>query len=169
MNDKHHVTEGMTPLQRAEALEVEAAQMIDRTIRKLPEGVTSEASLKLVRLIVEAAVERLSGCVRQMLDNAALAPHPMYATDGKTIKPVARCSKTWPIGRGDHGERLTGTCILTLGHEGKCQLRSASGIPYVTPGEIDNEPNPAPALKCTAAFKCILPPGHDGLHKFDSE
>lgn len=51
-------TEGMTPLQRAEALEVEAAQLIDRTIRKLPEGVTSEASLKLVRLIVEATLCR---------------------------------------------------------------------------------------------------------------
>jgi hypothetical protein len=49
----------MTPMQRAEALEVEAAHMIDRTIRKLPEGVTTEASRKLVSLIVEAAVERM--------------------------------------------------------------------------------------------------------------
>ena len=72
-------TEGMTPLQRAKALEVEAAQMIDRTIRKLPEGVTTEASRKLVGLIVEAAVERMS---------AALAAKPMYTTDGKTVKPA---------------------------------------------------------------------------------
>ena len=50
---------GMTPAERAQAYEVEAAGLIDRTIRKLPEGVTTEASLKLVKLIVEAAVARI--------------------------------------------------------------------------------------------------------------
>lgn len=49
----------MTAAQRAEAYETEAARIIDRTIRKLPESVTTEASLKLVKLIVEAAVLRL--------------------------------------------------------------------------------------------------------------
>lgn len=55
------MTDSMTPAERATAYEVEAAQIIDRTIRKLPEGVTSAASLKLVELIVQAAVERIKG------------------------------------------------------------------------------------------------------------
>jgi hypothetical protein len=155
----------MTPLQRAEAYEAEAAQMIDRTIRKLPEGVETDASRKLVDLIVQSAVARMTDTLTAVLDNAA-------SHQAKTMKSVARCSKTWSIGRGDHGERLTGTCILTLGHEGKCQLQSASGIPYVMPGEIDNEPNPETwrfQATCTAAFRCTLAPGHDGMHKFDSE
>lgn len=50
----------MTNAERATAYEVEAAQLIDRTIRKLPESVTSAQSLKLVELIVQAAVLRVA-------------------------------------------------------------------------------------------------------------
>jgi hypothetical protein len=133
----------MTPLQRAEAYEVEAAHVLDKvTKRGYWTGEVSPEAAKFVDLIVQAAVLRMSAATNALLDNTAMASHPIYATDGKTIKPVARCSKMWPIGRGDHGELLTGTCILTLGHEGKCQLLSASGIPYIMPGEIDHEPNP---------------------------
>jgi hypothetical protein len=71
----------MTPLQRAEAYEAEAARMIDRTIRKLPEGVTTDASRKLVCLIVEAAVLRMSEATNALLDNAALATSPVTLTD----------------------------------------------------------------------------------------
>jgi len=46
----------MTTGQRAEALIAEAARMIDRSIRHLPHGVSSNESKKLVELIVEAAV-----------------------------------------------------------------------------------------------------------------
>lgn len=49
----------MTDADRATAYEVEAAQLIDRTIRKLPEGITTAQSLKLVELIVQAAVLRV--------------------------------------------------------------------------------------------------------------
>lgn len=50
----------MTATERATAYEVEAAQLIDRTIRKLPDGITTSQSLKLVELIVQAAVLRVA-------------------------------------------------------------------------------------------------------------
>jgi hypothetical protein len=104
----------MTAEQRAEAYEVEAASLIDRSIHRLPEGIGNGASLKLVQLIVQAAVERMR----------ASAPTP--------------CPETWqPAPGGDVGH-----CILNAGHAGKCQMRSRHGVAYVVPGEIDNEPNP---------------------------
>lgn len=72
----------------ATALIAEAARLIDRSIRHLPHGVSSNESLKLVELIVEAAVERMRPAVLALLDSAVLASHPMYVTDGKTLKPV---------------------------------------------------------------------------------
>jgi hypothetical protein len=74
-------TEGMTPAQRAEAYEAEAARIIDRTIRKLPEGVETDASRKLVELIVQAAVLRMSAATNALLDNAAMATSPVTLTD----------------------------------------------------------------------------------------
>lgn len=99
-------TEGMTPAERATAYEVEAAQMIDRTIRKLPEGVTSAASLKLVELIVQAAVERMSA--------------------------AERCPETWQPAVGG----AVGRCTLPQGHPGKHLMGSRSGVSYVYPGEV---------------------------------
>jgi hypothetical protein len=105
----------MTPDQRAEALIAEAARMIDRSIRHLPHGVSSNESKKLVELIVEAAVEWVM-----------------------TEAPAPRCAETWqPAMGGD-----VGRCTLPTGHAGKHLMESRSGTPWVYPGEIDNEPNP---------------------------
>jgi len=81
----------MTNAERATAYEAEAASLIDRTIRKLPEGIGTEASRKLVELIVQAATARAMEALRPLLDNAAMASSPIYLTDGKgTLIPVER-------------------------------------------------------------------------------
>jgi hypothetical protein len=93
-------SEGMTSCERAEALIAEAARMIDRSIRHLPHGVSSNESKKLVELIVEAAVERMT----------AKAPAP-------------RCAETWqPAVGGD-----VGRCTLPTGHAGKHLMESVFG------------------------------------------
>jgi hypothetical protein len=164
-------TEGMTPTERANAYEVEAAQMIDRTIRKLPEGVTTAASLKLVELIVLAAVERMS------------------AATNIAVVPTQRCPETWQPAVGG----AVGRCTLPQGHPGKHLMESRSGVPCVYPGEVCHD---SPASRgelatgitqneaglraqaaervefgstCAAAFRCTLAPNHDGLHKFEPE
>ena len=94
---------------RATALIAEAARMIDRSIRHLPHGVSSNESLKLVELIVEAAVERMSAKA-----------------------PAARCPETWqPAVGGD-----VGRCTLAVGHAGKHLMDSKSGVPWAHPGEV---------------------------------
>lgn len=111
------MTDPMTPAERATAYEVEAAQMIDRTIRKLPEGVTTAASLKLVELIVQAAVERMSAVTN-------IAVNPPYVTDGKTVKPAVNLSdddlRALAAERAEFGSTCAAAfrCTLAPNHDG---------------------------------------------------
>jgi hypothetical protein len=50
-------------VQEARQAEVEAAVLLDRAFLHLPEGIGSQASRDLVRLIVDAAVLRMEAAV----------------------------------------------------------------------------------------------------------
>ncbi len=69
-------TEGMTNAERATAYEAEAASLIDRTIRKLPEGVTTAQSARLVELIVQAAVLRVAAATAMARACEATSENP---------------------------------------------------------------------------------------------
>jgi hypothetical protein len=83
---------------RATALIAEAARMIDRSIRHLPHGVSSNESLKLVELIVEAAVERMSAkapiagvCVHDLTNPSHTMVVSHDVRTGHEFDSTARC------------------------------------------------------------------------------
>jgi hypothetical protein len=159
-------TEGTTPLERATAYEVEAAQLIDRTIRKLPEGVTSAASLKLVELIVQAAVLRISAAreVPHCQKTWSIGQGKLYGEDVaqeqmaqaglESTEKVLTLRDLPPIRHGEsivnYNERLTPEqsavfeqhCADIFNSDFTSEKKRPPASPDVIPGEVDNEPNP---------------------------
>jgi hypothetical protein len=102
-------TEGMTPLQRATAYEVEAAQLIDKvTGRGYWSGEPSREATRLVDLLMEAAVERIEGA-RQSRIVAEVTAHPAYHAHIQQN----RC----------HASGVAGICYLPYGHDGNHEFR----------------------------------------------
>jgi hypothetical protein len=170
MNDS---TEGMTPAERAEAYEAEAARIIDKvTGRGYWSGEPSKEAVELVDLLVQAASARTVEAMRQMLDNAAMAnrapkaltpqeSHFADQIDGllERVKRIetapARCPETWqPAVGGD-----VGRCTLPTGHTGKHLMASQSGVPWAHPGEVCHD---SPERRAQAADRVEY---NVGVHK----
>lgn len=99
----------MTPAERAQAYEVEAAHVLDRLTRHaVADMPPSELAEKFVRLVVEAAVARIEGA-RQAQVMAEIMAHPAY----QAHVPQNRC----------HASGVAGICYLPYGHDGDHTFR----------------------------------------------